>query len=59
MQIITNDRFKSVRHHTKASSSKARSSIASFFSPNSDNMTKLYNPATAIGHPLIYRATHI
>ncbi|CAN0886237.1 hypothetical protein LINGRAHAP2_LOCUS15314 [Linum grandiflorum] len=42
----------------KLSSAKARSSMASF-SPNSDNMTELYNPASEIGHPPVYRATHI
>ncbi|CAN0886245.1 1-aminocyclopropane-1-carboxylate oxidase homolog 11 [Linum grandiflorum] len=62
MQLITNDKFKSVEHRVKSWSSKIRSSVACFFSPSSDNLYTPYSPANEIiskENPLVYRPTHV
>ncbi|CAI0434373.1 unnamed protein product [Linum tenue] len=45
LQLITNDKFKSVEHRVVAQSSTTRSSVACFFGPGSENKYRLYGPA--------------
>ncbi|KAL8103552.1 hypothetical protein AgCh_027941 [Apium graveolens] len=44
LQLITNDKFKSVRHRVVANHEGPRVSIASFFYPSNDELTKPYGP---------------
>ncbi|WCJ38384.1 2-oxoglutarate (2OG) and Fe(II)-dependent oxygenase superfamily protein [Euphorbia peplus] len=61
MQLITNDKFRSVEHRVVAGRAKARASVACFFYPSSANKFKLYGAVNELlsGNRPIYRETHI
>ncbi|XP_050204939.1 1-aminocyclopropane-1-carboxylate oxidase homolog 1-like [Mercurialis annua] len=61
MQLITNDKFKSVEHRVIVGKGGARGSIACFFYPSSANNFKPYGALKELlsGNPPIYRDTHI
>jgi len=57
VQLVSNDRFRSVEHRVVANKSKdtARVSVASFFNTDMRRSTRLYGPITGTGIP-IYRS---
>ncbi|KAM7472536.1 hypothetical protein LguiA_010719 [Lonicera macranthoides] len=59
MQLITNDKFKSVEHRVRAGSAASRISAACFFLPSSKNLTEVkYGPIKELlsdNNPPIYR----
>ncbi|CAL1383221.1 unnamed protein product [Linum trigynum] len=64
LQLITNDKFKSVEHRVVAQSSTTRSSVVCFFGPGSENKYRLYGPAKelVLGGDLVepvYREVHL
>lgn len=44
MQLITNDRFKSMHHRVLAKHEGPRISVASFFYPSTEDILKPYEP---------------
>ncbi|XP_065873916.1 1-aminocyclopropane-1-carboxylate oxidase homolog 1-like [Euphorbia lathyris] len=61
MQLITNDKFRSVEHRVVAGRAKARASVACFFYPGTANKYKLYGAVKELlsGTQPIYRETNI
>lgn len=61
VQLITNDRFRSVEHRVLVRGVAPRISAACFFYPSTVNKFKPYEPIKELlfDNPPIYRATHI
>ncbi|EEF30019.1 Desacetoxyvindoline 4-hydroxylase, putative [Ricinus communis] len=61
MQLITNDKFRSVEHRVLVGRVGARASVACFFYPSTANKFKPYGAVKELlsGNPPIYRETHI
>ncbi|KAJ9169594.1 hypothetical protein P3X46_017763 [Hevea brasiliensis] len=61
MQLISNDKFRSVEHRVLAGGIRPRTSIACFFYPSTANKFKPYGAVQELlsGNPPIYRETHI
>lgn len=58
MQLVTNDRYKSVDHRVPAnkSSDTARVSVAAFFNPDEKRTERLYGPIPDPSKPPLYRS---
>ncbi|CAL5031941.1 unnamed protein product [Urochloa decumbens] len=58
LQLVSNDRFKSVEHRVPANKSKdtARVSVASFFHADLKRSTRLYGPITDGRNPPLYKS---
>ncbi|TKW04509.1 hypothetical protein SEVIR_7G114500v4 [Setaria viridis] len=58
LQLVSNDRFRSVEHRVPAIKSKdpARVSVASFFNTDLKRSTRLYGPITDGRRPPLYRS---
>ncbi|KAJ6861551.1 1-aminocyclopropane-1-carboxylate oxidase [Populus alba x Populus x berolinensis] len=62
MQLITNDKFRSVEHRVLAGEVGPRISVACFFFPSTANKFKPYGVIKELlsdDTPMIYRATHL
>lgn len=62
LQLISNDRFKSVEHRVAAKNIGPRVSVACFFTLHLYPTTKLYGPIKELlseDHPQVYRETTI
>jgi isopenicillin N synthase-like dioxygenase len=61
LQLITNDKFRSVQHRVLAQEVGPRTSVASFFFPGAANKLKPYGVIKELlsDDTPIYRATHL
>ncbi|KAG8640188.1 hypothetical protein MANES_13G032400v8 [Manihot esculenta] len=60
MQLITNDKFRSVEHRVLVGGRRPRASVACFFYPSTANNFKPYGAVKELlsGNPPLYRETH-
>lgn len=62
LQLVSNDRFKSVEHQVLANHAGPRVSVACFFTLNFYPSTRLYGPIKELlseDHPPLYRETSL